>query len=126
MKEGLVKLKNENDVFYISNEKIYRYRMHCPKCGKEAKPCICYQDLEDLLGDIDDGIADFCCSSKCALLIGEWDELGEAMQAAGLTDDIFCCPGIEDLTEEQAKKVLNILTEDDCDFDFLRGDACEY
>ncbi|WP_372855196.1 hypothetical protein [Pedobacter sp.] len=140
--------------------------------------------------NIDDGIADFTCSSKCALLLGEWDELDEAMQEAGLERDVNIAlteltseqlseeikkytienvvialveknskipmchlknlshseqleilqamgdvkdvlqsnniniyPNIEDLTEEQAKKLLDILTEN-ADFDTPSGDFC--
>jgi hypothetical protein len=190
MKEGLIRLTDEKDIFYDSIEKVYRYRMHCPNCGKVALNCQCYHDLDRLLGDIDDGIADYTCSAKCALLIGEWDELDEAMASAGLSKDLKTClsqlteaqsleelkgydiesvlmelynrgsdipishlknptreeileilwvmgdvkdilwnlginyyPEPKDLTEEEASKVLDILTED-ADFDYPSGEDC--
>ena len=111
MKDGLIRLTGEKDIFYDSVEKVYRYRMHCPGCGKAINNCMCYQNLDRLCRDIIDGIADYTCSAKCALMLGGWDDLDEAMQATGIQDH-----GINDLTEEQAKKVLKILTEkEDCD-----------
>lgn len=190
MKDGLIRLTDEKDIFYDSIEKIFRYRMHCPNCGATISMCRCYFDLDRLLDDIDDDIADYTCSSKCALLLGEWDELPDAMQEAGFEKDLNEClnkltdeqlrdelegcsfesianalidkdsnipishlkhpsreeqleilkamgdlkdvlwnndidyyPDIKELTEEQAKKVLEILTEDD-DFDYPGGEDC--
>ena len=119
MKEGLIRLKNEKNIFYDSIEKVYRYRMHCPMCGKIITPCQCYHDLYRLERDIDDGIADYTCSSKCSLMGNEWEELGEAMQAVGI-DNIT---NIADLTEKQACAVLEILTEN-ADFDYPGGEDC--
>lgn len=109
-KQGLIRIQGEENIWYDSDEKVYRYRMHCPNC-KVALPCRCYQDLEALLGDIDDGIADFTCSAKCALLIGEWDELDEAMQEAGLTGDLRKC--LSKLTNEQLDDVIRGYDLDD-------------
>jgi len=190
MREGLIRLTGEKDIFYDSIEKVYRYRMHCPQCGEVIKTCRCYQDLERLESDISDGIADYTCSSKCALLCGEWDDIDEAMQSLDLSKDLRTClsqiseeilkeelngysrisllmkliqydsempinhikkltkeemldllmimgdgkdilwrnnisyyPDIKDLTEEDARKILNILTEDG-DFDMPGGEEC--
>jgi len=117
MKEGLIRITDEKDIFYDSVEKVYRYRMHCPSCGKVVPICRCYQDIEELLMNIDEGIANYTCSSKCTLLIGEWDEIDEAMQTLGLY------PDISELTEEQASQVLTILTEND-DVDYPPGKDC--
>jgi len=179
MKEGLIRLTDEKDIFYDSIERVYRYRQHCPQCNVALPKCMCYNDLDLLLNDIDDGISDFTCSSKCALIIGEWDELEEAMLASDvhkdmsdlirtLSDeqmkeylkkeyegcniyidwdkrtrenmitmlkennlredileffDVSRGKSIEELTEEEASKVLTILTEDG-DFDAPHGDYC--
>ena len=179
MKNGLIRLTNEKDIFYDSIEKIYRYRMHCPKCGALGI-CKCYdQDLDGLRDDIDDGIADYTCSSKCALIIGKWDKLAEAMQSVGIYKDasdlikkvsdaqikkylkkeydgchifidwdkrthediltmleennligdmleyfnISRGKSIEELSEEESRKVFDLLTEDG-DFDFPGGKEC--
>jgi len=83
MKDGLIRLTDEKDIFYDSIEKVYRYRQHCPNCGTKIDNCMCYNDLDLLLSDIDDGIADYTCSAKCALLVGEWDEMTDAMEEVG-------------------------------------------
>lgn len=191
MKDGLIRLTNEKDIFYDSVEKVYRYRGHCANCGIKLK-CQCYEDLDLLLSDIDDDIADTCCSSKCCLLVGDWEELNDVMQSLGMQKDIRLLisnltdeqivkevkgyellsvlqtlyehdsnipvshlknpnrdeqieiimsmgtakdllwdigvnyyPDIKDLSEEQAKRVLEILTED-VDWDLMpHGDACK-
>lgn len=182
MKEGLIRLTDEKDIFYDSIEKVYRYRMHCPKCGQVSSTCRCYHELDALLGDIDDGIANYTCSAKCALLLadrGNHGDVGEAMQAAGiyknpteliktLSDEqlkdylqsvyegcriricwekhnresmlvmlkenelevdiveeynIYRGKSVQELTEEEAKVVLGILTEDS-DFDGPYGEDC--
>ncbi len=104
MKEGLIRITGEKDIFYDSFERVYRYRMHCPNCGKVISICRCYQDIDDLLMNIDDGIANYTCSSKCELLIGEWDEIGEAMQALDLSRDLKEC--VSEITDEQLKECL--------------------
>lgn len=179
MKEGLIRLTDEKDIFYDSIEKVYRYRMHCSYCDNVIPRCQCYHDLDKLLEDIDEGIADYACSYKCSLMGGEWDELEEAMCRAGIhknTNDLIktlsdeqireyltkeydghnicCCwdkykrknlllvikenrledeileyfkiskgKTVEELTEEEAKKVVDILC-DEYDFDFPRGEEC--
>ena len=118
MKDGLIRLKVNINIFYDSVIKQYRYRMHCPECGTEIQNgCRCYNDLDILLMDIDDGIADFTCSAKCCLARDDWDELGEAMQTAGLNIDY------KDLSEEQSQTVLDILT-DGADFESPGGEEC--
>lgn len=99
MKDGLIRLTDEKDIFYDSIERVYRYRQHCPQCNTVLKNCICYNDLDLLLNDIDDGISDYTCSSKCALLIGDFDELNEAMQEVGLEKDIKTA--LKELTDTQ-------------------------
>ena len=121
MKEGLIRLTDERDIFYDSIEKVYRYRMHCPNCGITIKNCMCYHDLDRLLDDIDEGIADYTCSAKCALFLGEWDELGEAKQAAGFGFH----QNIQKISEKGCKRILEILTEN-ADFDYPGGESCEY
>lgn len=108
MKAGLVRLTGERDIFYDSIDKIYRYRMHCPGCKKVIPTCRCYGEdtggLDRLLIDIDDGIADCTCSSKCALVINDCCEVAEVMQEAGFEKDLRAC--LNQLTEEQSLDVL--------------------
>jgi len=100
MKEGLIRLTNEKDIFYDSIEKVYRYRMHCPNCKTVISTCICYNDLDVLLMDIDEGVADYTCSSKCTVLSwGMSEEVAEAMRELGFEKDLKEC--IKQLTEDQ-------------------------
>ena len=78
MKDGFIRINDNNDIFYDSIEKVCRYRMHCSECEKLIPTCRCYHDLDCLLIDIEEGIADYTCSAKCCLVGGDWDELGEA------------------------------------------------
>ncbi len=120
MKKGLIRLTDEKDIFYDSIEKVYRYRMHCPNCAIVISKCRCYKDIDILLDDINDGIADYACSSKCVfLLCGDWDELTEAMQTAGIWGKT-----IEELSEEESKIIMELLLND-YDFDSPGGNNCE-
>ncbi len=179
MKEGLIRLTDEKDIFYDSIEKVYRYRQHCPQCGTKIDTCMCYNDLELLFSDIDDNISDYTCSAKCSLLAGDWDYLSDAMENVGCyrkaseliknipdndikeyLEGIFLGYGlkinlkehtrdlmltilkenqleediiehfeidrgksIEELTEDEAKEVLEMLTSD-YDGDYPHGDFC--
>ena len=107
MKDGFIRIKDNNDIFYDSIEKVYRYRMHCPECEKLIPTCRCYHDLDCLLIDIEEGIADYTCSAKCCLVGGDWDELGEAMQEIGLEKDLKEC--LKLLTETQSAEAFNEL-----------------
>ncbi len=105
MKNGLLRLTDEKDIFYDSIEKIYRYRMHCSNCGIEVQPCRCYNDLDRLLCDIDDHLADKPCSAKCSLLLWEDDDyLDEIMQEVGLTLDSKKC--LSKLTDIQLDEIV--------------------
>jgi len=120
MKEGLIKLIGEKEIFYDSVKKVYRYRMHCPNCGMVAKKCRYYHDLDNLLSDIDAGLANYTCSSICALLYGHFDEITDAMEECGHSRDTT----IDCLTEHQALQVLSLLVAGE-DFDCPGGENCE-
>ncbi|MBE0522209.1 MAG: hypothetical protein IBX39_08120 [Candidatus Methanoperedenaceae archaeon] len=122
MKDELIKLTNEKDIFYDSIKKVYRYRMHCPNCGTVIKPYKCYHDLDVLRTDINEGLANYTCSSKCALLIGNWNNIDEVVQLLGLDVDVK--KDISELTEDQATQVLNILTDGEDYFDYPHGEDC--
>ena len=101
-------IKIEDNIFYDSENRLYRYRQHCPNCGVLIPKCQCYEDLDQLLGDIDDDIADVCCSSKCCLLSGEWNDIDEAMQEAGFERDINLA--LTELTDEQRIEAIKEYT----------------
>jgi len=120
MKEGLIRLTGEKDIFYDSAGKVYRYRMHCLNCDMVSTNCRCYHDLDDLLSDIDAGLANYTCSSICALLYGHFDEITDAMEECGHSRDNT----IDSLTEDQALRVLSLLVAGE-DFDCPGGKNCE-
>jgi hypothetical protein len=92
MKEGLIRLTDEKDIFYDSIEKVYRYRMYCPNCKQVISTCICYNDLDVLFMDIDEGTANYTCSSKCTVLSwGMSEEVTEAMRELGFEKDLKEC-----------------------------------
>ncbi len=99
-KQFLVKINDVDNIWYDSDEKVYRRRTFCPFCHV-ATGCLCYEDLDLALIDEDDK-NDYTCSTKCALVNGDWDELGEAMQEAGLYKDLKIC--LSQLTDAQLKK----------------------
>lgn len=103
MKDGIVQLMCDKNIFYDSNMNLYRYRMHCPECGKLGE-CRCYEKLDMLMDDIEEGIADFTCSAKCCLINGDWDELEDAMEEIGLEMNIK--ESLSKLTSEQSFKAL--------------------
>jgi len=119
MKEGLIRITNEKNIFYDSIEKVYRYRQHCPNCSTIIDYCMCYSNLDLLYSDIDNGISEHTYSAKCALLAGDWDELPDAIEDMGYEKG----KPIKDLTEEEARKILEKLTFD-FDGDYPHGDAC--
>ncbi len=85
MKENLIRLTDEDNLFYDSEDRLYRYRMNCPYCGKYSG-CRCFPTLEKVEDFVENGV-NFLCSSKCFLIdfINEQgiDEVGEAIKELG-------------------------------------------
>jgi len=122
LKDGLIRLKENKDIFYDSVDGVYKYRMHCPYCGKVIDNCRCYNDLQKLSIDIDDGIADYSCCAKCCLLNDdEWDDIEDALIDAKLDKNTK----LSDLSETQAQSVLDYLTDGGNAFDAPSGYECE-
>jgi len=118
-REGLIKITGEDNIFYDSIKKVYRYRMHCPIC-RNVSGCRCFEDLEDVL-DASMSDLDFCCTYKCSIIgIKKYkdNEIENIMSAFGITDNI------EDLTEEDAKSILCEMDIDKLDYDYIDGEAC--
>lgn len=66
MKEYLIRITDEQNLLYDSEDRLYRYRMHCPYCGKESG-CRCFETLEKAEDFMYNGTY-FACSSKCVLM----------------------------------------------------------
>ncbi len=106
--EGIIKLTNEDNLYYDSIEKVYRYRMHCPKCGKPSG-CRCFPDLEEAeTATMED--CDYACSSKCSVLYAYENndsQIEEALQGLG-----FKRP-IKELTDEETSLIMPFLYKSD-------------
>lgn len=61
-----IKISGYDNLFYDSEEKVYRYRMYCSVCGK-LSGCRCFQELEsaELAEDND---SSSLCSCRCFLI----------------------------------------------------------
>lgn len=121
-REGLIKLTDEDNIFYDSIEKIYRYRTHCPNC-KKVSGCRCFEDLEDV-EEASASQLDFCCSSKCSidkLDPCEEERIKEIMLLLNIEKDI------KDLTEDEASLIIGELIDeyDSLDYDYINGETCQ-
>lgn len=113
-KKWLIKIKE--DLWYDSEKKEYRYRIHCPNCGK-VSGCLCYSDLEEAEIDICNDVG-FCCSSKCSIICGEFDDLNLVMSILDIKKDV------DELSEEDCEKIHELLLEG-ADFDLPVGKLCK-
>lgn len=130
MKEGLIKITGMDDVFYDSIERLYRYRMFCPSCGKYSG-CRCFPELEDAEFAYEEE-NDCTCSYKCSLIaiadFDGWDDVLLTMKSLGLMwrlRAIVVAIGLYFdeywISEETCKKYFN---EVDYDFDYIEGEFC--
>ncbi len=107
-KQWLIKLTGEDNLFYDSEEKVYRYRNHCPTCGT-VSGCQCFKDLETAEEATFEDL-DYCCSSKCVLIynkeeggVDDIDAIYEAMTTLGIRK------GLTELTYQEVLKVIREL-----------------
>lgn len=106
--EGTIKLTAEDNLFYDSIERVYRYRMHCPQCGKPSG-CRCFPDLEEAETATMDA-CDYACSSKCSVLYAYENndsQIEEALECLDLKKSI------KDLTEEETALIIPFLYTQD-------------
>ncbi len=108
--EGIIKLTNEDNLFYDSVERVYRYRMHCPQC-KKPSGCRCFPDLEEAeTATMED--CDCACSSKCSVLYAYENndsQIEEALEELGFKRQI------KELTEEEISLIIPFLYANDKD-----------
>ena len=141
MKETLIRLTDEEDLFYDSEDRLYRYRMHCPQCGKYSG-CRCFDKLEKAENFAVEGM-NFLCSSRCFLnsMINDQgiDDIGDTMKEMGavkwglltlqyvtyyisiwrLKWYIFKYTGY--ISEKDAYNVIDTM---EIDFDSVEGELC--
>ena len=91
MKETLIRLTGEKNLFYDSEDRLYRYRMYCPYCGKESG-CRCFDTLKKAETFAVDSVP-IVCSSKCFLksLIDDQgiDEIGDTMKEIDIKSTVI-------------------------------------
>ncbi len=117
MKEGLVKIIGEDNLYYDSITKQYKSAMHCPQCGKYTGRW-CYPDFEST-PLWEEEYPNSPCSDRCFVLI-EKDNLYDIASELNIT--------IKPIMEEwNASKIVRVFMEeiDDVVYDELSGSTCE-
>lgn len=113
MKEGFIKITGEDNLFYDSIKKEYRYRMHCPYCHK-VSGCWCFEELDQVPMFDEERPQIYCCNVHFVL---EADGAGEIALEMGIT--------IKPTMEEwNASKIVKVLLED-MDNDWVSGMVCK-
>lgn len=141
MKENLIRLIDEDNLFYDSEDRLYRYRMNCPYCGKYSG-CRCFPTLEKAEDFGIDGTP-FLCSSRCFLksLIDDQgiDDIGDTMKEMGVVKwgikhlsyisyyisvwrlKWYIFKYIGYISEKDAYEVIDTM---EIDFDSVQGESC--
>jgi len=121
-REGLIKLTGEDNLFYDSIEKVYRYRMHCPRCRK-ISGCQCFEDLEDAeYASIHE--LDYCDTYKCTLR--EIIDYGNH-DIERIMSSLEIKKNINNLTEKEAENIIDEISQEiDMDDDYIGGESCQY
>jgi len=103
-KRWLVKINEENDLYYDSEKKIYRLRLPCAHCGKPSG-CQCYENYEDYEYDKLSGLPSRCCSYLCCLLVnpgGDKENIKKAARDLGID-----AKPLAEYTEEEAERIVD-------------------
>lgn len=115
MKEGLIKIADTDNLYYDSNTRQYKSKMHCPYCGKPSG-CWCYPDFESTPMWEEDYPNVYCCDVH--FVLDSKGEINEIAAALGIT--------IKPTMEEwnAAKIVKAVMEYTEFDFD-VSGSSCE-
>jgi hypothetical protein len=108
-KQWLIKINGENNLYYDSDNKIYRLRLFCPYCDKPSD-CQCYKDYEDYEYDKSSEFPVRCCSYLCCLLIDRGEEkenIKEAIQNLGMS-----IKPLVEYTEKEAEKIVDYIIDE--------------
>ena len=113
MKDGIIKIAAEEKLYYDSNTKQYKSKMHCPYCGKPSG-CWCYPDFEST-PMWDEDYPNAYCSDRCFVLDDNCQDIASEL---GIT--------IKPTMEEwSASKIVKIFTEDVYDNFDVSGGTCD-
>ncbi len=112
MKEGLVKITGEDNLYYDSITKQYKSAMHCPICGKYSG-CWCYPDFDSIPLWEEEYPNTYCCDVHFCLDSGS--DLYDIADALKIT--------IKPTMEEwNASKIVRVYMED-IDTDYEVGEV---
>lgn len=118
MKEGIIKITDTDNLYYDSNTKQYKSRMHCPYCGK-ASGCWCYPDFDSVSMWDEDYPNVYCCNVH--FVLDQEDNIYELVEIAmGL--GITIKPTME---EWNAAKIVKVIMEDIDNMWDVSGGCCE-
>lgn len=115
MKEGIIKIRGYDNLYYDSEVKQYKSVMHCPYCGKRSGVW-CYPDYESV-PEFEEEFPDTYCSNLHFVLDCR-DEVGDIAEALHIT--------IKPTMEEwNARKIAKEFEADfDGDYDCPSGGIC--
>lgn len=117
MKESLIKITETEKLYYDSNTKQYKSKMHCPYCGKSSG-CWCYPDFESV-PMFEEEYPNIYCSDRCFVLGCDYSNINEIAEAL----HINVKPTME---EWNASKIVREVMRDIDDMDWdVSGSSCE-
>lgn len=114
-KQWLIKINEEDNLYYDSEEREYRLRLFCSYCHKPSD-CQCYKKYEDYVDDSIEGFPERCCSYLCCLIINSENERENIIRASrkvGIGVKL-----LDKYTEEDAKLIVEYLVDEGI-WDFL-------
>lgn len=114
-KKWLIKINDENELYYDSEKKAYRLRLFCPHCHKSSE-CQCYENFEDYEYDRSSEFPLRYCSYVCCILASPDTEIKKITKTA-LSLGIDVKP-LEEYTEKEAEQIIDYIVEESiCDVD---------
>ncbi len=117
MKESLIKITGTDNLYYDSETKQYKSRMHCPYCGKPSG-CWCYSEF-DSIPMWDEDFPNTYCSDRHFVLGCDYYNLAEIADMLHITVK----PTME---EWNASKIVKVIMDDIDSMDWdVSGNSCE-
>ncbi len=113
--DGHIKITGEDNLFYDSINNEYRYRMHCPYCGK-VSGCWCYGiDIDEVPMFDEDRANVYCCDVHFVVDVEECKEIADIL-------NIKIKPTMEEWNASKIVKVF--MAEIDGNDEYHVGPGC--
>ena len=113
-KQWLIKINEEDDLYYDSENKEYRLRLFCPHCH-QFSGCQCYGRYDDYIYDCISGFPGLCCSYSCCLIVNSDIDTENIVKTA---EDLgLCIKKLSEYTEKEAEQIITRLL-DECIWEF--------